>query len=315
MDAFTRESCSFQLEELTKVLSGSDEKEADRLVLDTCASLINAVINGLHIDMMTDFEVKEQVDNFKVIYYAMSGFMNKSADTVPLSNEQKKLIQQQELYDEKIREYEDVKAQSNQLSKDISEKDIEINSLYEEKDIFFRKFVEISLRLDSLRELESKYNPEELDSLQLEVERLKQVTGELKDKEDFLNSTTSECLDELSSVLRKIGEKVSSFSGDADKIRQEAEEFRTAINVCLKTYQDYKSWFNVARTPWKQLEDNIGTEEYSKLRDVANEDMLKKKNELVGRIESDLKALESLVNACTLAAQSDYKKIIADAGK
>lgn len=315
MDVVTRESCKSQLEELVRVLSNTDGRETDRLILETCASLINAVSQDTSVDSMADAEIKAQVDDFKIIYYVLNSFMEKAAKAVPVSEEQSALMRSKSIYDEKCAEYNELVKQHGEIREKISTKEVEINSLYQTEGVLFRQFDELTQKLEYLQKLREKFDPDKLDALQEDVSKLKEITEELKERETSLNETVSEWLGELSKTLKNIGENTSNFTETVEKAKKDADEFRVAIDVCVKTCQNYKSWFNVAKTPWKQFEENAGTEEYRKLKGVSDEATLKEKNELFSRIEADLKKLESLVTACTLAAQSDYNKIIKDAGK
>lgn len=315
MNVVTREGCKSQLEELARVISNTNGRETDKLILETCASLINAVSQDSSVETMTDAEIKAQVDDFKIIYYILNSFMGKAANLVPVSEEQTMLMQSKDIYDKRRAEYEEIAQQHKEIRDQISTKEVEINSLYQTEGVLFRQYDELTKELERLEKLREKFDPDKLDELQEDVSKLKEITEELRGRENLLNETLSEWLGELSKTLANIGKNTSDFSETIEQAKKEAVEFRTAIDVCVKTSQNYKSWFNVAKTPWKQFEENAGTEEYQKLKGVTNEDTLKEKNELFARIEGDLKKLESLVTACTLAAQSDYNKVIKDAGK
>ena len=312
MDANTKEICRGQLEALVAVLSDTNEEETDRMILETAASLISLVSKNSSAESMTKSELTQKVDEFQTIYCVLDSFMNRAAKAVPINEELTRLTDGKNIYEQRVQEYEEVKEKCNEKKKEISVKEVEIQTLRNTEGILFERFEELTNNLERLKKLRAEFDPQKLDTLSEEVEHLKEETEALKERESVMNETLEEWLGELSKTLKVIGNNTTAFSEEVENAKKDAEEFRTAIGVFTKTSQSYKSWFNVVKTPWKQFEESVGTEEYKKLKGVADEATLKKKNEIFARVENDLKELEKLVAACTLASQSDYTKIIKD---
>lgn len=315
MDAKIKGICSDQLESLIKVLAATNDKDADRLMLETATSLISLVGKSISVEDMKKTELDGIVDEYLTVYYVLDSFMEKAANAVPLNEEQIRLIDAKNLYKNKCQERDNVKQQRDKTRDEIAGKEAEIQAILNTEGALFEKFEELSRRHDYLENLRAKFDPQKLDELSSEIEHLKEVTGALEERENTINETLGEWLEDLSRTLKVIGENTSVYSEEVEKVRKDAEEFRTAIDVFVKTSEKYKSWFNVAKTPWKQFEENAGTDEYKKLRGVTDETVLKEKNEIFSRVEKDLKKLETLVSACANASQSDYNKVVRDLGK
>lgn len=315
MDAKIKEICKDQLESLVKALSSTSDKEADWLMLETAASMISLVNKSISVEDMTKGELEEFIKVYEIIYYALDSFMEEAARTVSLNEEQIRLMNAKNLYKEKTQERDELKQERDKKNDEIAVKEAEIKALLGTKGTLFEKFEELSRRHDYLLDLSTKFDPQKLDELSSEIDHLKEVTDALKERETTINETLGEWLADLSKTLKVIGENTSVCSEEAEKAKNDAEEFRTAIDVFVKTSNSYKSWFNVVKTPWKQFEEMAGTAEYKKLRGVTDEATLKEKNEIFRRVEKDLERLETLISACEKASQSDYDEVQKVLGK
>ncbi len=315
MEANAKILCKSQLENLANSFIEKDGKDLSLLILQTCSSLLGVVGTSTPVNSLTFDEVTELVRNYSVMRHIMSTFVNSAANSFNVGNIQQEIENMMEEYALKEKDYKEAEKNRDEIAEKIDKKNDEIKGVYATNDILLKSYEATVYKLERLEKLAGEFSEEALASAEQECARLTEETTALQDRQNVINAQTGECLGQISEILANLQSKVTAENANVSKVCKEADNLKKSVEVLSKVYDEYKGWFNVLKTPAQQLEEDIGKDEMESLRKYLDADKLKRKNEVVKQTTENLKYLEKLVSACSVATQEDNDNIVGRVGK